>query len=340
MSQAFTLYPDFATKALRCSGSLAVGELAAVEVSGAEGYMAGLRVRLRCDGRDVAMFPLADTDAWAVEGGSAKAFIELDTVELRKCFRHLDDHAVVQCAVIVESNGGGRILICKGAVNVKNWPAAPGQVPVTLATWKDDIAEVRGGLELLSNALDTHTASPSAHAALFAQKAGLADFNTHIADANAHGVTATGIGAVTEADFQTHLLDARAHEGLFNGKLNTAAFEAHTAGQQIPHGEADARLIGLEGAFARHDHGPDGGEAVNHADLYNAGVKTHNEIEEILDKHALSLGRLWKRLNGIPSTGILTAGLFADMPRLDRQENSLGDTMDLVNELIDRLNGG
>ena len=277
---AFLLTPDFAAKAVQCKGSLAVGELAPLEVRNVAGNLAGLRVRIRCEGRDVAMFPLTETDAWSAEGESAKAFIELNTVQLRKCFKHLDDNAVVQCNVIVESNDGDRILICKGMVNIKNWPAANGQIPVSLATWTDDVAELREDIAKAGENLAKHESSADAHKPLFDQKAGKADFDQHVAAKNAHGVTPEAIGAAKAADLNGHKTDTRAHEGLLNAKLNTATFDAHTAGQQLTHAQSDTKLTGLKQDFDRHDHGTGGGKKINHASLDNIGTKTHNQLEE------------------------------------------------------------
>ena len=300
MAFGLTLVPDFSAKTVRCAGSLAVGELASVEVRGVAGYMTGLRVRLRHDGRDVAMFPLAVGDEWNADGDSAKALIELNTVELRTCFKHLDDNAVVTCNVVVESNDGDRLLICKGTVNVKNWPAAPGQVPVTLATWKDDVADLRGGLADLSAAFDTHTASASAHKALFDAKADLASLNAHTSAINAHGVTATGIGAATVSDLNAHKIDVFAHEGLFNAKVDKTALATHTAGQERSHSAVDALLSQLNQHDLSHDHGNGGGHTVDHQKLGNIGSKTHSELEEMIDGLTLKFKEVWQKFDSLP----------------------------------------
>ena len=295
---AFLLTPDFTAKTVQCKGSLAVGELAPLEVRNVAGNLAGLRVRIRYEGRDVAMFPLTETDAWSAEGESAKAFIELNTVQLRKCFKHLDDNAVVQCNVIVESNDGDRLLICKGMVNIKNWPAAPGQVPVSLATWTDDVAELREEVAKVGDNLKAHESSADAHKVLFDKKTDKTAFDQHAAATNAHGVTPETIGAAKASDLDNHKADTQAHQGLFDKKLNAEDFRAHTAGQQLSHSASDSKLLGLEQDFNRHDHGKGGGKKINHADLDNIGTKTHNQLEESVSAAAAAAKEALTKVQG------------------------------------------
>ena len=326
MNVPFLLSPDFSAKTVRGSGSLAVGELASVEVCGVAGYMTGLRVRLRHDGRDVAMFPLSGSDEWSADGDSAKALIELNTVELRKCFCHLDDNAVVPCIVVVESNDGDRVLICKGSVNVKNWPAAPGQVPVTLATWQDDVAELRGGLAGLSAALGAHTASASAHKALFDTKADLSSLTAHAGTVNAHGVTAAGIGAAAASDLNAHTIDLLAHQGLLNAKMDKSAFAVHTDGQQLTHGQLDVVLSQLSQFCLAHDHGDGGGSVADHRKMSNIGTKTHNELEELIGGIALKLGKVQGKVDGL-SGGTDGDGLAAYRIYVAQQMAMLKDVL-------------
>ena len=167
MATELTITPDFVDKTATLVGVVAVGEQVALTVVGVGGGIAGLRVRLRYAGVEVARFPLEEADAFTAPGAGTDAVgtIDLNTVELRAAFDGLDDNAKLACTLIVEFNGTDDNLYALTRIQVRNWPAIPAdQVPVSVATWVDDLAAAQAAIDALEVAVPLGAFKAHTHA--------------------------------------------------------------------------------------------------------------------------------------------------------------------------------
>lgn len=136
-----TLTPNFTTKTLTAVGTVAVGESVSLSVVGVtSGQAANLRVRVRYDKVNVAIFPRVAEDSWSHSGSTAVGQIEFNTVEFREVFEDDDDRGTHEVIVIVE-NTDDQNMYAEGRIRVKNWPADAGDaVPYDLSGYQDTVA--------------------------------------------------------------------------------------------------------------------------------------------------------------------------------------------------------
>jgi len=334
------VYPCFASKTLRFIGSVAVGEKARVRVAGV-GSGEGLRVRFRFNGKDAARFPAIPSDVWTLTGGTAESVVNLNTLQMRRAFLGACDISS-QTFVLVVEDTQDKSLSAKAHIQVKNWPANEGEdVPYNLDEWPDEMDAIDGRITGLTALLEAHEADTGAHHELFAGKASTVAFNTHVNAQNAHGVTLASLGGASKHELDTHKIDTLAHGALFDTKADAEAFDAHTAGQELSHSQLDSITRETTKKLGEHDHSGGGrGVRVRHSDLIGSGKNTHHQIDVKLAATKDALDTLSGEVRGLLDSGLFAPGTFTGMARLDRQENTLGDVMDLVNGLLDKLNGG
>lgn len=159
-----TLTPNFTTKTLIKVGEVAVGESVSLSIVGvSQAQAANLRVRMRYDKVNVAIYPRVAEDVWTHSGSTAVGQIELNTVEFREVFEDDDDRGSHEVIVIVE-NTDDQNMYAEGRIRVKNWPADAGDaVPYDLSGYQDTVAGLVADLALARVDINSATALIASH---------------------------------------------------------------------------------------------------------------------------------------------------------------------------------
>jgi hypothetical protein len=155
--------PDFDDKVLVATGKICVGEKVDVTIVGVtEAQSADLRLRFRYDGNTVAVYPTAESDVWTYAGTSASATIDLNTDVFRALYEGFEDRDKLACVLIVD-NPDDQNMYSSAKIQVGNWPVEAGaDVPYSLSTYHDDVAQLQADvsdLEAASTATDALVAS-------------------------------------------------------------------------------------------------------------------------------------------------------------------------------------
>jgi len=158
------LTPDFDDKTLVVSGKVCVGEKVDVTVIGVtEPQSINLRVRFRYDSKTVAIYPTVDGDVWEHSGSSASASMDLNVDVFRALYEGFEDRDKLSCVIIVD-NPDDQNMYSSAKISVGNWPAEAGSdVPYSLSTYKDDVAELRAGVLALDQSVSATNSALGTH---------------------------------------------------------------------------------------------------------------------------------------------------------------------------------
>lgn len=176
MSLELTIYED--TKKMDAEGCVARGELANVLIAlpGQEGITSteGLRLRIRHNNLDVAIFPTVTKDeegqyvydSWETgdDGKSVSCMLELNTIQLNSVMQDFGDSGMLSCTAIVDYvSSDGRTLHATSPIRILNWDINSDIVdtdhePIDILQWATDIeSEIKDVNTLISETAESIT---------------------------------------------------------------------------------------------------------------------------------------------------------------------------------------
>lgn len=176
MSLELTIYED--TKKMDAEGCVARGELANVLIAFPEQESItsteGLRLRIRHNNLDVAIFPTATKDeegqyvydSWEIgdDGKSVSCMLELNTIQLNGVMQDFGDSGMLSCTAIVDYvSSDGRTLHATSPIRILNWDINSDIVdtdhePIDILQWATDIeSEIKDVNTLISETAESIT---------------------------------------------------------------------------------------------------------------------------------------------------------------------------------------
>ena len=149
-----TITPDLETKSARASGRMSGGEHIAVRlVSCAQILTQDLRFRLIYAGVAVALFPLADDDAFSVDGDDLVFALNLNTVRMLKALKAAGG-GEIECDMVLDDIGSVRKLHFSTKHIVGEWPLGLGEgTPANLDQFRS-AKQLQDEIDAIANAMD------------------------------------------------------------------------------------------------------------------------------------------------------------------------------------------
>lgn len=232
------------------SGDIAVGEDVTVRIKDAADFIDdGLRLRIRHHGKEIAMFPLDDTDQWLNDDGDAVCELSMRTVQGFYAFARRPDISHIKCTVIVDcTEPGARTLNMAEAIQVNNWPTEPSGSPQPI-----DIPQWAMLMTALRSDFDSHTHTGGSDGQVL------------------NHASLSNIGTRTHAELEQDIGDVEAGIQGVESDLDIAEGRLDTA---------EGKIQALENFAPSHSHtGGAQGQKLNHGDLNGIGTRTHAELE-------------------------------------------------------------
>lgn len=237
-----------ASKEVELVGDIAVGEHVNVTVRDGGKYIGdGLRLRIRHHGTEIARFPVADGDTWAMGGDDAKCVLDMRTLEGFAIFAGRPDICAVKCVLILDcTEDDSYTLNVASPINVQNWPWDEGGVtPLAIPKWNALLQALQGAVNLLQGNFTSHNHDGQNSSQL------------------EHG-DLLSIGTKTHAELEQDI------DGL----------DLAVGSLGVRMGSAEGNVVTLGGRMETHNHtGGAQGQKLNHGDLSGVGTQTHPELE-------------------------------------------------------------
>lgn len=237
-----------AGKDVELVGDIAVGEHVNVTVRDGGKYIDdGLRLRIRHHGTEIARFPVADGDTWAVNGDDATCVLDMRTLEGFAVFAGRPDICAVKCVLVLDcTEDDSYTLNVASSISVQNWPWDEGGVtPLAIPKWSALLQALQGLVNSLRNDFDTHN-----HGGDDSEQVDHEDL--------------LNIGQKTHAELEQDI------DGL--------GLAVDALGVRM--GSTEGNVVTLGGRIETHNHtGGAQGQKLNHGDLNDIGTRTHAELE-------------------------------------------------------------
>lgn len=159
MSVRITITPDLETKSAKVAGSMSGGERPTVRLVGCAPLLTrDLRLRVLYAGVTLAVFPLADTDAFAVDGDDLTCALNLNTIRMLNALR-ASGGGELDGELVLDDIGEARTLYFSVKKSIGAWVLGLGEgTPANLDDYRS-AKQLNDRIDDIVNAMDGETLS-------------------------------------------------------------------------------------------------------------------------------------------------------------------------------------
>lgn len=147
------IVPNYDKKTARIVGVIAAGEFVNVKISGFDGPIDGLRLRVLHGIETIARFPNADGDAWTKEGENVSCVLDFNTFEARRLLRWTQETSCLFCL----EDRKNQVLYFTEEHEIGGWPSTRSDDRlVSVRDCEDRLSELVHDLKILRQDLNAH----------------------------------------------------------------------------------------------------------------------------------------------------------------------------------------